>query len=1626
MKICSQTNYQMLRLSEKNKLIAVIGFIIAALFSSFFSPGLAASVSANQRDDPSHHQTMTFDQIGSVKSPSEVKVKGVSTTNNRVQLRTDKTALPYWEQIGVEGLGILALMTLIIWLYFRLRYGHKRHELISQLEDNRSQKNGNVGYHLWLIKHLPLGLQTSQSQTDKLQQFSVKDDFLILMFHPLFKKLRYAGLLWVIFSLSLGVLGVQLLSKDVVSILAADSIDDTEAEFNAGDYHNTQWKPASSRMELDSTGLTEGSGYYTSSVKDGGSNASWDNISWVADRPVGKELPNDSNSETAYNTGNADMANNNLLMHLNDDPAYAGDKITGSSAGHNNGVLYTSDSLDKADTGKLGGALQFDGDGDYILIPDADGLDSTRDLTISAWVKPDATNGTIISKKHDAVSTIYTLKLSSGKFLFSTQGTHGETRTYATDDSFSTGQWLHVAAVFTDSNTMQIWVNGENKSVSLIETDGGDYGVLADSLEDLVIGNCKVNELYWDGLIDEVAIWDQSFGSDEIEDLYLRGALRFKVQVRSDTNNPPRGDFLGPDGTNTDYYQWGEINSIDLPDFTLTNVPDNRYFQYRVYFETDAGDRNYSPYLKSVTVSYTSDNDPPDTPTNTSPADGSTDQNLNLTLVCSDYADDESDTQLGAEWQVDNDDDFSSPVWTRSTGAAESTTSVNSTNGTFANELDGKIELDHETEYFWRCRYSDGAWSTWSTATDFFTNAIELPDNITPEDGATLTTLTPLLEASEFLDDQPGHTHQATQWQIDDDDDFSSLTYDSGATDSPEISHAVPNSTLANYKTYYWRVRYQDSSDFWSSYSDPTQFSIQISEAAVEVRPVFGSTTVDQGEEVAIDVQVLNFTDGSPLNSADTTITIYDPSGSKIVEDAEMTYLTGSNGIYRYSYTVPAESGSYLYEAAAAAGEKNGYGAANFEVRTLYTDVEDIKSDVEYIRTQVDSLMTKLNLLEGKIDTVIDNWAGYTAADLIAYVDELETGLGTSSDECDQDDTVFGNLVCLRDKWGTQTADDIYSVCLNSSETIDAVQAELGYNGKTDSAYDDLQTLKGYVDAVEAGIIDLDSDLEEHESAQADERAAQSEERTAQAASRTRVEDVQTKVTTIYSDVSTIKSDVAVIKSDVASNKRAIETVRDDLQKLAGQLPEDYEGVYEQLVEIASVLESLGVIQGSGADSLYSLSSTSRDDVHYLRNKILDLHAAIEINRVLLNAGGQNSVFSTWYTFDSVVLNVIIANPTDRTAKIPFKTYLPKEINQEQIISTGGLQISYEEAAEAYVASGEFELDGGESITRQIEMKDIWQIEQAELDDLRRQISQLSQEADKTAYSAQVTVLENDALMRLDRIERKQNQEAATPQDHILTYRENQEDLEIIKKNIEKMTDLVTSAGAGRGLLASIAGINTFLTWGIILALVTGIVLLGLTFHSMWKHQMELITKLTGSSSVDKAASSNEKQAQKSKTAAVASMAKASKNLLLEKQMLWQWLKKLLLLVMLLLGLFMVVKLLNRSKPWESLKFSQLLPAQQPSPTAAPTAQPTAEPTPTPTPTLQKVKVLPTATGWLNVRRGPGTEFEQIDRVDVDQILEKLDEQTSQTEEIWVQVRISDDQTSGWVHGDYIIEVDND
>ena len=304
-------------------------------------------------------------------------------------------------------------------------------------------------------------------------------------------------------------------------------------------------------------------------------------------------------------------------------------------------------------------------------------------------------------------------------------------------------------------------------------------------------------------------------------------------------------------------------------------------YNWRVRYQDDKG--AWSSY--SSGTSFTT-NRMPNVPTNSTPADTATGISITPTLTGNTYSDPDSDAHAGSQFQVDDNSDFSSITYdSNELGAVES--------HVVATPLAGL------TTYYWRVRYKDnnGGWSSYSSGTWFTTtdNPPDTPTNSTPANAATGIDVTATLTSSAFSDPDQGASHAASQWQIDDNADFSSITYDSAEV-VDLVSHTI-TTPLAGLTTYYWRVRYKDDNAVWSSYSTGTSFTTDVAPTIVCSTEIAPNNTVNGAIGAAADGAILQvcagtyneyITVGSATNGK--TITVRSASG------VDSTFLKGSGG----------------------------------------------------------------------------------------------------------------------------------------------------------------------------------------------------------------------------------------------------------------------------------------------------------------------------------------------------------------------------------------------------------------------------------------------------------------------------------------------------------------------------------------------------------------------------------------------------------------------------------------------------------------------------------------------------------------------------------------------------------
>ncbi|MHB8519117.1 MAG: FG-GAP-like repeat-containing protein [Limisphaerales bacterium] len=251
---------------------------------------------------------------------------------------------------------------------------------------------------------------------------------------------------------------------------------------------------------------------------------------------------------------------------------WAGNGNAKDTAGGNDGALAGDVSFLP---GEAGLAFNFTGGGKSVVIPDSAGLELTNQFTIEAWVNP----ATLTDDSHGGGRGIVSKVGGSGgangyqfgfyggytnlfgQFNTPGQAWPGYQVVAQLSTPLKTNAWVHVAWTYDQAAAM-LYLNGVPVATNVI----GPHPV-ATSASNLRISADDNGNLSFDGLIDEVSIYNRALTATEIQAIYNAGSAGKCAPITSPGVTPPYlTDFengVGP--------EWGVpvLNSSETLGFTL-------------------------------------------------------------------------------------------------------------------------------------------------------------------------------------------------------------------------------------------------------------------------------------------------------------------------------------------------------------------------------------------------------------------------------------------------------------------------------------------------------------------------------------------------------------------------------------------------------------------------------------------------------------------------------------------------------------------------------------------------------------------------------------------------------------------------------------------------------------------------------------------------------------------------------------------------------------------------------------------------------------------------------------------------------------------------------------------------
>ena len=232
----------------------------------------------------------------------------------------------------------------------------------------------------------------------------------------------------------------------------------------------------------------------------------------------------------------------------------SGTSTADRSGNGNNGSLYNMNVPDCWIAGKSSmHSLQFDGINDYVLAANSASLNITQEITVAAWIKPDTRTDSYYHVIACKGSYTYFLSTLNGtiRLLIGKSDRSGWNTITVGQTILDSSKWYHVVGTYKNG-IGKIYINGVLDGT----TTGSDENI-GSYVSSLSIGSASSYEskFFFNGVIDELRIYNQALGGREIEKMFIAvvGGWHF-----NETDGLYAADFSGNENV-------GILNNMEPP-----------------------------------------------------------------------------------------------------------------------------------------------------------------------------------------------------------------------------------------------------------------------------------------------------------------------------------------------------------------------------------------------------------------------------------------------------------------------------------------------------------------------------------------------------------------------------------------------------------------------------------------------------------------------------------------------------------------------------------------------------------------------------------------------------------------------------------------------------------------------------------------------------------------------------------------------------------------------------------------------------------------------------------------------------------------------------------------------------
>ncbi|MDD5530782.1 MAG: T9SS type A sorting domain-containing protein [bacterium] len=197
----------------------------------------------------------------------------------------------------------------------------------------------------------------------------------------------------------------------------------------------------------------------------------------------------------------------------------SGTIVADTSTYNNNGTFYKIDTSNFWIKGRIGNALKFDGNG-YVDCGNDSSLNCSTAVTVEGWIKPYEYSGVILFQiigfeEHKSYQFWQWSDTTNGYKCYVWEIYNDGTRRFidVSTDLLPIDEWTHITLLY-DNGYLKVYKNAKlfgSKNVGIITLPAN-------------VGNLKIGNIPFKGVIDEIKIWNRALSQDEINVSYNSSA----------------------------------------------------------------------------------------------------------------------------------------------------------------------------------------------------------------------------------------------------------------------------------------------------------------------------------------------------------------------------------------------------------------------------------------------------------------------------------------------------------------------------------------------------------------------------------------------------------------------------------------------------------------------------------------------------------------------------------------------------------------------------------------------------------------------------------------------------------------------------------------------------------------------------------------------------------------------------------------------------------------------------------------------------------------------------------------------------------------------------------------------